>query len=94
MDQLRDLADEIRGKMKENGIALFAKIEGEKVQLVCAVTDDIKGKYPAGKLVGAAAKMLGGGGGGKPHLATAGGRDVTKIDDLMKEFPKIVENFA
>ena len=42
-------------------------------------------------MVGAAAKQLGGGGGGKPHLATAGGKDATKIDDLLKQFGEIVK---
>ncbi|MFC2130526.1 DHHA1 domain-containing protein [Bacteroidota bacterium] len=35
-----------------------------------------------GKLVREAAKILGGGG-GKPHLATAGGKDIDKIPELM-----------
>ena len=41
---------------------------------MAAVTDDLTKRVPAGKLVGALAKRVGGGGGGRPHLATAGGR--------------------
>lgn len=93
MDQLRDLGDELRKELKSNSIGLLGTVVEDKVQLVCVVTDDIKNKYPAGKIVGFAAKYLGGGGGGKPHLATAGGKDVEKLDELLSsEFVAIIEN--
>ena len=64
------------------------------MQLVCVVTDDLKNSYPAGKIVGEAARFLGGGGGGKPHLATAGGKDIDKLDELLaNQFVSIIENF-
>ena len=50
-------------------------------------------KIPAGKVVGAAAKIIGGGGGGKPHMATAGGRDASKIEEMFSELPNIIANF-
>jgi alanyl-tRNA synthetase len=94
MNQLRDLSDELRLEMKSNGIGLLAITVEDKVQLACVVTDDLKSNYPAGKLVGQAAKYLGGGGGGKPHLATAGGRDKSKLPELLEnEFVSIVKNF-
>jgi alanyl-tRNA synthetase len=83
LDQLRTTAEKVREQFNKNGICLIAAIIDDKVQLACSVTDDLKGKYPAGKLVGEAAKLLGGGGGGKPHLATAGGKDVAKLDELL-----------
>ncbi len=91
MDQMRDMGENLRGILGEKGIGLLATVINEKAQLVCLVTDDLKGKLPAGKLVGEAAKVLGGGGGGKPHMATAGGKDVEKIGDLLKRFPEIVK---
>lgn len=94
MDVFRDMGENLRGLLKSNGIGLLAKEDDGKVQLVCVVTDDIKGNYPAGKLVGAAAKFLGGGGGGKPHLATAGGRKPENLEELLSsEFYSIVENY-
>ncbi len=93
MDQLKELADELRAALKTNGVGLLAAIIDEKAQLVCVSTDDIMKAKPAGKLVGAAAQQLGGGGGGKPHLATAGGKDLDRLDNVLSEFPNLVANF-
>ncbi|MEM1057293.1 MAG: alanine--tRNA ligase [Bacteroidota bacterium] len=75
-DALRGLAEEARERLGEKGVAVFGSSDAEagKVLLVAAVTDDLLKQVPAGKLVGALAKKVGGGGGGRPHLATAGGR--------------------
>jgi alanyl-tRNA synthetase len=94
LDQLRTTAENIRDSFGKNGVALIATIIDDKIQLACSVTDDLKAKYPAGKLVGEAAKVLGGGGGGKPHLATAGGKDLSKLPELLNTtFYQIVERF-
>ena len=71
---------------------MYSIIE-DKDHLVCVVTVDLTQKYPAGKLVGEAAKRLGGGGGGKPHLATAGGKEILELDGLLSKFDEIVKMF-
>ncbi len=93
VDQLKDLGDALRNELKHKGIGLLACVVDEKVQLVCVVTDDLSSSYPAGKLVGAVAKLLGGGGGGKAHMATAGGRDVHKLDEVLSEFPLLIQGW-
>ncbi len=93
MDQLKELGDELRAGLKTGGVGLLATVIDDKVQLVCVATDDIMKSKPAGKLVGQAAKLLGGGGGGKPHMATAGGKDVDKLDEVLAEFPHLVASF-
>lgn len=92
MDQLRTNGENLRNEFGKNGIGLLATIINDKVQLVCVVTDDLKKQYPAGKIVGAAAKYLGGGGGGKPHLATAGAKDSAKLPELLKVFPGMLKD--
>jgi len=65
-----------------------------KINLVCSVSDNlIKEKnLNAGKLIAEVAKELGGGGGGRPQLATAGGKDVSKLDEALKKFEtKVIE---
>jgi len=89
-DQLKELGDELRLALKSNGIGVLASVADEKVQLVCVVTDDLIPRFKAGTIVGALAKELGGGGGGKPHLATAGGKDVARLDDVLREAPSII----
>ncbi|MDP1676736.1 MAG: alanine--tRNA ligase [Bacteroidota bacterium] len=87
MESLKSLGDTLRTKLG-SGVGLLASIIDEKVALVCVVSDDlIKSKnLQAGKIVGIVAKQLNGGGGGKPHLATAGGKDVAKLDEVLKNF--------
>lgn len=90
IEQLRQLGDDLRNKLHHNGIGLLASINNESVQLCCVVTDDVKNKYPAGKLVNLAAQYLGGSGGGRPHLATAGAKDINKLPELLENFSEIV----
>jgi alanyl-tRNA synthetase len=92
LDALRDAAVNLRDTLAHKAIVLLAVVIDEKVQLACSVTDDINGKYPAGKLVGLAAKELGGGGGGKAHLATAGGRNIEKLPEVLENFIALIEN--
>lgn len=91
MEELRDIAQKLRDIIGKNGIGLLATELNSKAQLCCVVTDDLKNKIPASKLVKEAAIILGGSGGGKNHLATAGGKDISKIDTLFKIFPEIVK---
>ncbi|MCZ7602454.1 MAG: alanine--tRNA ligase [Melioribacteraceae bacterium] len=91
MDELKSMGDELRNKMKSGVGFLISQVE-DKVQMVCVVTDDLikDKKIMAGKIVGEAAKIVGGGGGGKPHMATAGGKDIDKIDEALLKLNIIV----
>ncbi len=93
MDELKSMGDELRNKMKTGVGLLIAQVE-DKVQMVCLVTDDLvkEKKILAGKIVGEIAKIVGGGGGGRPHMATAGGKDVDKIDEALDRFNNVVSN--
>lgn len=80
---LKNLAENLRNQMQSAIILLGADIDG-KASLVCAVTDELKATIPAGKIVGEVARMLGGGGGGAPHLATAGAKDVSRLQEAIE----------
>ncbi len=86
-DEFKEIGDELRKKVT-NGTALIAVVLNEKINLVCSVSDNlIKEKnLNAGKIVSEVAKQLGGGGGGKPHLATAGAKDISKLDEVLNKF--------
>ncbi len=91
MDELKSFGDEVRSKTKIAVGVLVSEID-DKVAIVCAVTDDLvkEKKLNAGKIIGELAKFVGGGGGGRPHLATAGGRDVGKIDEVLNNVEEVV----
>ena len=93
MDALKSLGDALRAKLG-SGVGVLAAVVEDKVALVCVVTDDLVAakKLQAGKIVGAIAKILGGGGGGKPHLATAGGKDISKIEEALRAVPGVVRD--
>jgi len=73
---------------------LISQIE-DKVGMVAVVSDDLikEKELSAGKIVGELAKLVGGGGGGRPHLATAGGKDVSGIMAAISKVEKIVGSF-
>jgi len=80
---LKSMAENLRNQLQMSIILLGAEIDN-KASLVCAVTDDLKGTIKAGQIVGQVAKMLGGGGGGADHLATAGAKDVSKLNEALE----------
>ncbi len=92
MDELKSMGDDLRNKI-QSGVGVLISAFEEKVGIVCVVSDDlIKSKnMSAGKIVGEAAKIVGGGGGGRPHLATAGGKDINKIDEALENVEKIIK---
>lgn len=94
MDELKSMGDDLRNKIK-HGVGLLATEINAKVMMAVVVNDDlIKEKnLLAGKLVGDTAKIVGGGGGGRSHLATAGGKDTSKIDEALEKFDEIVEAY-
>jgi len=94
MDELKSFGDEMRNRMGSGIGVLISQID-DKVGIVAVVSDDVikNNKLSAGKIVGELAKLVGGGGGGRPHLATAGGKDVGQIVTALSKVEKIVSNF-
>ena len=90
-NQLKSLGDRIREKGQKIAALLIAENNG-KLNLVCVVSDDlIKEKHlHAGNIVREVARQVGGGGGGRPHLATAGGKDVANKDKAVQLFKELV----
>ena len=91
MDQLKSLGDRLREKSKQL-VALLLTEKNQKLNMVCVVSDDlIKSKHlNAGTLVREVAKQVGGGGGGRPHLATAGGKQIENKDKAIKLFKELL----
>ncbi|HVP36888.1 MAG TPA: alanine--tRNA ligase [Terriglobales bacterium] len=90
-ESLLGLADALRENLKSS-VGVFAAISDGKLSFVVSVTDDlIKKGIKAGEIVKEVAKLTGGSGGGKPHLAQAGGKDITKLDFALAKVPEIIK---
>jgi alanyl-tRNA synthetase len=87
--QMRNLVDELRGKLGSGVVVLGAVAEG-RVSLIVGVSKDLVGRVQAGKIVGAIAAKVGGKGGGRPDLAEAGGSDVAGLDAALASAKDVV----
>ncbi len=81
--QMRELVDQLRGKLGSGVVVLGAASAEGKVVLIVGVTKDLTGQLPAGKIVATLAGMVGGKGGGRPDLAEAGGSDLSALDGAL-----------
>jgi alanyl-tRNA synthetase len=86
---LRGLSDSLRDRLQQGVVVLAAENEG-KVHLLVSVTKDLTGRVQAGQLVKLLAPIVGGGGGGRPDYAEAGGKDASKIDELLAKARQLV----
>lgn len=94
VDTLREMSDWFRGKVK-SGVLAVGSVVDNKPQILIVVTDDLTKKgLHAGNLIKEVAAIVGGGGGGRPNMAQAGGKDVSKLPDaLNKARDLIAQNF-
>ncbi len=90
VDTLRDMCDQFRDKLGSGVVGLGAVIDEKPLLIVSITADLVKRGLHAGKLAGAAARLMGGGGGGKPHMAQAGGKDASKIEKAVSNIKQLV----
>ena len=90
MNSLRDLGDQLKGKLGEGVVVLASDADG-KVNLMVMATDEAQKKGAhAGNLVKAIASCVGGGGGGRPNMAQAGGKNPAGIDECLAMAAKVL----
>lgn len=91
MNSLRNLGDELRNRLG-SGVLVLASIKDGKLSFVGMVTKDLVEKgIHAGNIIREVAKATGGGGGGRPDMAQAGGKDITKVDEALKLVPDLIK---
>ncbi|MEO6237856.1 MAG: alanine--tRNA ligase, partial [Vicinamibacterales bacterium] len=83
---LRALSDSLRDRLG-SGIVVIASENDGKVALVVSVTKDLTARVQAGRIVKEIAPIVGGSGGGRPDFAEAGGKDPSRIDELIAKAP-------
>ena len=92
IDELKDLGDTLLNSMK-SGVGVLGA-EGDKPMIVVIVSNDlIKMGLNAGSIAKSIGASMGGGGGGKPHLATAGGKDLDSLKNALSKSFEIIDNF-
>ena len=86
-DTLRQMADRFRQR-HPSGVAVLGSVSDGRPLLIAAVTEDLvqRGLH-AGELGKFVAGPLGGGGGGKPTLAQAGGKDASRLEEVLASVP-------
>ena len=91
MEVLREMTDWFRDRLG-SGVVVLGTVLGERPAFVAAVTPDlVKRGVDAARLVRGLARIVGGGGGGRPALAQAGGRDPSRLDEALRQAPRILE---
>jgi alanyl-tRNA synthetase len=80
-EDIKELAVALRQQPGIRAVVLIGEPDTGGVALVSAVAKDSGLDAPA--LIKQAANAVGGGGGGKGDIATAGGRDASKIDEAL-----------
>ncbi len=91
---LRSMAETARDSAP-NTVAVIAGSNAEKgtASFACACGKDaISLGAHAGNIVREVAKIAGGSGGGKPDMAMAGGKDISKIDDALMSANEILKS--
>ncbi|HNC49296.1 MAG TPA: alanine--tRNA ligase [bacterium] len=85
--ELRAVGDQLREKLA-SGVGVLATQD----TILCVVSDDLirDKKLHAGNLVKAIAQIAGGSGGGRPHSATAGIKDISKLDAALAKVNELV----
>ena len=80
---LRELGDQLRDKIGQGVVVLVTTTEDKVSILAVATADAVAKGAHAGNIVKAISAVCDGKGGGRPDSAMAGGKDVSKADDVV-----------
>jgi alanyl-tRNA synthetase len=93
LDALKEMGDALRDALG-SGVGVLASAIDGKPNLVVVVTQDlVKNGVDAVPIVKELGKRFQGGGGGKPHLATAGGKNIEGIKTAVADAATVVKGF-
>lgn len=87
---IKAVGDYVRSRMG-SGVGVLAALGKHSNTLVCVVTDDLveKRQWNAGMLIKELASIVGGQGGGRPSLAMAGIKDMSKLTDVFSRVKQL-----
>lgn len=90
-DALKNIAYALRNQFSDLLLILAADVEG-KPQVSVMIGEELmkSNKYHAGNMVKELAKEIDGGGGGQPFFATAGGKNLNGLDNVLKKAKQLI----
>ncbi len=89
--ELKQIAEQLKARM-QGTIAVLFNLYMDKLNILCVVSADLIPKYNAGKIVAKLAMELDGKGGGKPDIAMAGGKDITKLASVLENVTDFISS--
>lgn len=84
---IKSMIDDFKNKFN-SAVILLLQVKDEKITLAAGVKN---APLKAGNIVKEIAQILGGNGGGRDDFATAGGKDISKIDEALNVALKLIE---
>ena len=88
-NELRKVWDDLKSKNKAL-VAVLGSKSADKAFLLAGITNDIKNKYNAGKIISEIASIVGGKGGGRPDMAQAGGTKPEKLNEALDSVYSVI----
>ena len=89
MNSLRNLGDEIKNAI-DTSVIVLASVDKESFLFYNGNYDLVEKGIHAGAIK-EVANITGGGGGGRPDMAQAGGKDISKVETALSLVPTIVK---
>ena len=86
-----DLIDHLKSKIKLGVIVIVLENEG-RFNITIALTKDLIGRLSANELIKNIASIINAKGGGRVDLASAGGADLSKLDQGLSALDKLIDN--
>jgi alanyl-tRNA synthetase len=90
-EALKNIAYALRNQFNDLLLVLAADVEG-KPQVTVMIGEKLEAdkKYHAGNMVKELAKAIDGGGGGQPFFATAGGKNLAGLDQVIEKAKQLI----
>lgn len=89
---LKDIVSNLKAK-DPNIVCFFGNVSNDKIVFVSGAGKDAVSKgVHAGQLVKKAAQLCSGNGGGKPDMAQAGGKDISKLNEAFEAIKSELAN--
>ena len=90
---MRELAENVRDRLG-SGVVVLGMVADGKAMLVTTVSEDLRSRLHAGRLIKEVAQRVGGSGGGREDFAQAGGREPAKLNEALQDVYAIVARMA